>query len=661
MCGIVGFAVPEGGLDAEVWHTALFAMNNALFHRGPDASGAWIDEANGIGLAHRRLAILDLSAAGAQPMLSADGRFVLIYNGEIYNHLDLREELARSIDRIAWCGHSDTETLLQGICYWGLTETLRKTAGMFALALWDGRDGVLSLARDRMGEKPLHVAKLKTGWAFASELKAFREAPGFAPDLHGCALTEFLATGVVPDRTCIWRGVRKVRPGSILQINPRTGVEHDFDYDSFSDLVRAACVKGERGRAQQNSADKIEAVLKDVIKSQMISDVPLGCFLSGGVDSSLVAALMQEDSLSAIKTFAVGFDDLGYDESIHAERIAKYLGTDHTTYRLREEDGLDIIPDLARVYDEPFADSSQIPTLLLCRRARQHVAVALTGDGGDEIFGGYNRHVMAPRLWARLARIPSPLRRRAGLIGKTIRRAGGGESGVMRALVRRAGLPATMLDRAERLCDIAARATSFEEFYWALTRHMDDPALLLARHEIESHGSSWAGFEELAREEWLMAMDTLIYLPNDILVKVDRAAMSASLETRAPYLDRRTVEAAWSLPLEARVGSGNGKRVLKDILYRHFPRALLERPKQGFAVPIDRWLRGPLRSWADRLLSRDHIEEYGVLASNPVETLWSAHKGNRANHGSVLWSLLMLQAWLQEQAAQSECREVVAL
>ncbi|PJK27658.1 asparagine synthase (glutamine-hydrolyzing) [Minwuia thermotolerans] len=661
MCGIAGLlAKPGTGTD---WLAAggLEKMAARLFHRGPDDHGLWIDVSSGIGLAHRRLAVIDLSAAGAQPMASCDGRLVLVYNGEIYNHLDLRDELAVGVGSIAWRGHSDTETLLMGICRWGLAETLRKAAGMFALALWDSREGVLSLARDRMGEKPLHVAKLKKGWAFASELQAFRAVPDFAPVLDGGALTEFLATGVVSDRMCIWKDVRKVRPGSILQIKPQTGEERIFDYNSFTDLVRAGRNGGRRGRIEPNPADKVEEVLKNVIRSQMISDVPLGCFLSGGIDSSLVAALMRQCADRPIRTFTIAFDDFGYDESVHAERIAEHLGMDHNTYRLHEEDALEIIPDLGRVYGEAFADSSQIPTLLLCRRAREHVTVALTGDGGDEIFGGYNRHVMVPRLWARMARIPAPLRRHAGFIGKIIQRVGGGSSGVMRALVRRAGLPTTTLDRASRFGEIAARATSFAELYWALTRHMDDPTLLLASPETERCDFAPPGLDELVPEEWLMAMDTLTYLPGDILVKVDRAAMSASLETRAPYLDRRTVEAAWSLPLEARIRNGNGKRVLRDILYRYVPQALLERPKQGFAVPIDRWLRGPLMSWADKLLSRDLIEEYGVLASEPVEMLWSVHKKNRANHGATLWSLLMLQAWLQEQAAQAECREVVIL
>lgn len=653
MCGVAGLAIRSGLKDKRFFGATLDAMAARLEHRGPDAQGIWVDEVNGIGLAHRRLAILDLSAAGAQPMKSVDGRYVLVFNGEVYNHLDLRDELSSDFGGIDWLGRSDTETLLMGICHWGIADTLRRVAGMFAVAVWDGRERLLSLARDRMGEKPLHVVRLKEGWAFASELQAFLEIPDFDPTLDAGALPEFLATGAIPDRMSIWKDAYKVRPGFILQIKPQTNEEHELEYGSFSNIVRSgSCARSRISRTVQDPADKIEHVLKAVIESQKISDVPLGCFLSGGIDSSLIAALMQQMDGRPIRTFAIGFDDLGYDESVHAERVAEYLGTDHSTYRLREEDALEIIPDLARVYDEPFADSSQIPTLLLCRRAREHVTVALTGDGGDEVFGGYNRHIMAPRIWAWISRIPVPLRRYASCIGKTVHMAGGGRSAAMRALAHRVGLPATALDRANRFSEIVGHATSFAGLYWALTRHVDDPAFLLAFPETDISNLDLPWFDELAPEEWLMAMDTFTYLPSDILVKVDRAAMNASLETRAPYLDKRTLEAAWSLPLEARIQNGSGKRVLKDILYRHVPRALLERPKQGFAVPIDRWLRGPLNSWADGLLTRDFVEDCGVLVSEEVETLWLAHKEKRANHGAILWSIIMLQAWLKEHADQ---------
>lgn len=633
-------------------------MCNSIAHRGPDAFGLWSDNEAGVDLGHRRLAVLDLSEAGAQPMHSPDGRYTLIFNGEIYNHRQLRAKLAVPNEELDWRGHSDTETLIVGITRWGLADTLRSAIGMFALALWDAHRQCLFLARDRMGEKPVYLAALEEGWAFASEPQALSEVPGFVPDLDAQSLAEFLATGVIPDRACVWKGVRKVRPGSILRITPRTAEVHEEDYDSFEDLLRRKHRRVENISTEQAPADTIEAVLSDVVSSQMISDVPLGCFLSGGIDSSLVAALMQKIASGPVKTFSIGFDDLGYDESVHAERVAEHLGTDHRTFHLREEDALDIIPQLAKVYGEPFADSSQIPTLLLCHSARADVTVALTGDGGDEIFGGYNRHVMANALWSRLKRIPRPLRRASGILGKAVQKAGGGQSGIMRALVLRAGLPVTTLDKAGRLGEIAGTVSSLEDFYRALTRQIDDPSFLLAAGIDKNLNVLRFDLDDYAAEEWLMAMDTLDYLPSDILVKVDRAAMSASLETRAPYLDRRTVEAAWLLPLRALIRDGKGKHVLREILYRYVPKGFVERPKQGFAVPMDLWLRGPLQPWAKELLSRDRIEAQGVLAADAVERLWLAHQRKQANHGTVLWSMLMLQAWLQEKSNRSESRNI---
>lgn len=654
MCGIAGLLGLQ--FDQESRQKSLERMCDSIAHRGPDAFGFWSDNEAGVDLGHRRLAVLDLSEAGAQPMRSSDGRYTLIFNGEIYNHQKLRAELNALDEKLDWRGHSDTETLIVGITRWGLADTLRSANGMFALALWDARRQSLFLARDRMGEKPLYLASLKEGWAFASEPQALREVPGFVPDIDAQSVAEFLAKGVVPDRACIWKGVRKVRPGSILRITPQTAEVHEEDYDSFKDLLGTKHVRVKSISTEQAPIDAIEAVLSDVISSQMISDVPLGCFLSGGIDSSLVATLMQNIASGPVKTFSIGFDDLAYDESVHAERVAEHLGTDHRTFHLREEDALDIIPQLAKVYGEPFADSSQIPTLLLCHSARADVTVALTGDGGDEIFGGYNRHVMANSLWSRLKSIPRPLRRASRVLGRAVHKAGGGRSGVMRALARGVGLPATTLDKAGRLGEIVGEVSSLEGLYRGLTREMDDASYLLRLGAAEKIDDICLDIGGLAAEEWLMAMDTLDYLPSDILVKLDRAAMNASLETRAPYLDKRSVEAAWSLPLKALIENRKGKLVLREILFRYVPEVVFERPKQGFAVPMDRWLRGPLKLWAEELLSRERVEAQGVLAFDAVDSLWLAHQKEQANYGATLWSILMLQAWLQETAIISNLK-----
>lgn len=647
---MLGFG-PETGavLDAEV----LRSMAGALAHRGPDAEGFWRDEAASIGFAHRRLSILDLSPTGAQPMHSGDGRHVIVFNGEIYNHLDLRKALAAEGADFTWRGHSDTETLLAAISHWGLEEALRKSAGMFALALWDRYARTLSLARDRTGEKPLHFALLGRAVAFASELQAFHAVPGFTPALDPKALRSFVTTAAVGDDSCIFASVRKVQPGTILSIAAADGAMEQRVYADMVGVMAAGLAAPARHRAYDAARDirEMRAVLEDVVASQMISDVPLGSFLSGGVDSSLVTALMTSVSDRPVKTFTIGFEEAGYDESAHAERVAERLGTEHTTYRLTEADALEVIPHLSRIYGEPFADSSQIPTVLLCRQARQAVTVALTGDGGDEIFGGYNRHVLGPKLWSRLARMPGLLRRGARPAGRVLQQLGGGGSPLLRKLVHRAGLPASLLDKSGHLAEIAARATSLQDVYAGLTQVTDDPDCLLVPGRIDEGHTRRADDNRLAAfapQDWMMARDTLGYLPSDILVKVDRAAMHASLETRAPFLDIRTIEAAWCLPPRARIRDGRGKQILREILDLHVPRVLIDRPKQGFAIPVDRWLRRELRDWAEGLLSVEALREQGVLQVAPVREIWEAHLTNRGNHGQLLWALLMLQAWMRE-------------
>ena len=647
MCGIAGLLIAGSNTGAKVSEPILQAMSDRLIHRGPDGAGLWCSNARDIGLVHRRLAILDLSEAGTQPMHSHCGRFVIVFNGEIYNHRDMRMALERDKGPIAWRGHSDTETLLAGISHWGLCETLKRSYGMFSLAVWDSERRTLSLARDRMGEKPVYVAQLGKSWAFASELSALRVLPEWPASINLDAVAAQISTAVVPDEACILEGVTKVSPGTVLEISVTSGESSELVYEKFGDLVQQGrALRSSMGQTLQTAGDQIEDVLNEVVASQMISDVPLGSFLSGGVDSSLITSLMQVNSTKAVKTFSIGFANAGYDESAHAEAVAQHLGTDHQTFRLREDDALEIIPELAKVYGEPFADSSQIPTLLLCREARTHVTVALTGDGGDEIFGGYNRHILAPKLWGRVSKMPAYARRAGKVVGRVL-------SSRSDKFVQRAsgltGLSPSVFKKAGRFGEIIGNSASLDQVYFGLTRQCDDPGKFLKMPLLREEAETWNEFDDLEPAERLMALDSVGYLPSDILVKVDRAAMSASLETRAPFLDARMVRAAWSLDLCHRIRDGVGKAVLRDILYRHVPKHLIERPKQGFAIPIDSWLRGPLKGWADNLISEDLIEAFGVLQSDTVQDVWSEHLSGRRNHGHLLWSFLMLQQWLQQR------------
>lgn len=652
MCGIAGIWWRGKRREAELRNAAI-RMADAIRHRGPDAGGSWVDEEAGIALGHRRLSILDLSPAGAQPMMSPSGRYVLAFNGEIYNHLELRTRLAAEGQASRSRGHSDTETLLASIDVWGLAPTLERANGMFALALWDRSTRRLTLARDRLGEKPLYYGWCGGAFAFGSELKALMAFPGFDNGLDQSAIAAFLRYSYVPDPASIFCDVFKLPAGCTLSLDHAGARPAPVPYWSLEEVAR----KGSSARLQdgyESLVEQVKTCLSDVVRSQMLSDVPLGCFLSGGIDSSLIAALMQKIADQPVRTFSIGFEDARFNEAPHARRIAEHLGTRHTEFIVTEADALAVIRDLPGIYDEPFSDSSQIPTVLLSRLTRQHVTVALSGDGADEIFGGYNRYTLVPQLWRLVARVPAPGRRALGRVIGAMQAIGVREHSWLRSAARQLRLPVTTADKLSRIGSALERADDVASLYREIVSTCPEPSALLAHPCCEMKAPlDGAPGTLLWDAEWMMAQDAVTYLPGDILVKVDRAAMSASLETRAPFLDRRVVELAWQLPLSAKIKGGVGKRILRDILDRHVPRQLMERPKQGFAIPLDRWLRGELREWAGDMLSKEALARTGVFNGKSVTRLWEGHQKGRDNAGAQLWSALMLQMWLARRDSRA--------
>jgi len=641
MCGLAGFVTFQPLAETGAAIARLHAMTDAITHRGPDADGHWTDARQGVALGHRRLSILDLSPAGAQPMHCISGRYVLAFNGEIYNHLALRRRLENAQPTLTWRGHSDTETLLAAIAEWGLEQALQATAGMFAIALWDRQEGVLSLARDRMGEKPLYVAQQPDGtWLFGSELRALT-AGGQSRRIDQGALSAYLRLGYVPDDLCILEGVQKVTPGGITHLRSGAVPEHQR-FDS----VEARFDATHRIQNAEKALSELDRVLTEVVGDQMESDVPLGCFLSGGIDSSLVASLMQAGSDQQIRSFSIGFENPNFNEAPHAAAVARHLGTEHTEFTLKEDEALSVVTDLPQIYDEPFADSSQIPTTLLCRAARAHVTVALTGDGGDEVFGGYNRHIRGPELWDRISGLPWALRQLGARSADGAAWLGQRHPGISQKLVRALGLPLTTLQNLPKLAVALRAAGTPEDFYQTFVRIGPDPGDILISQDssngLDSRAIEPAGLD---MAEWIMARDITGYLPGDILVKVDRAAMSTSLETRAPLLDARVETLARQIAPSLHVDGREGKKLLRALLYRHVPKELIERPKQGFAIPLDDWLRGALRDWGAEMLS-DHelIMSLGLNARN-ITALWAAHQMQRSNAGRELWIILVLLQW----------------
>lgn len=654
MCGVAGFLCGVQHGDADGGRAILGRMADTIAARGPDDAGIWTDKV-GIGLAHRRLSILDLSPAGHQPMLCPTGRYAIVFNGEIYNHLDLRRELDAAGNG-GWRGHSDTETLLAGFLAWGIRATIERCIGMFAFAVWDCRDQVLTLGRDRLGEKPLYYGWQGQGDAacflFGSELKALKAHPCFAAPVDRDALCLLMRHNYIPAPHSIYRDVFKLPAGCLLTVSQRQREPRIDAYWSLADVAVAGVRSPFVGSAEQ-ATDALESVLTSAVGQQMIADVPLGAFLSGGIDSSTVVALMQAQSARPVKTFSIGFHEGGYNEAEHAQAVARHLGTDHTELYITPQQALDVIPRLPGLYSEPFADASQIPTFLVSQLARQQVTVSLSGDAGDELFAGYGRYTRNSRRWAQVASLPYGARRAAAAALRTLSPAAwqtvlGPWRSVMPASLRHAHLGEKLHQGAGML---AARRV--DDLYLESISRWEPADLVIGGREPLTclHGRP-LDLDGLDPTQRLMALDAIIYLPDDILAKVDRAAMGVSLESRVPFLDHRVVEFAWRLPQSLKLRDGTSKWILRQVLYRHVPRALVERPKMGFGVPVDQWLRGPLRDWAEQLLSESRLRQQGFFHPAPIRRKWDEHLSGRRNWQYHLWGVLMFQAWLEESGGE---------
>jgi asparagine synthase (glutamine-hydrolysing) len=642
MCGIAGVLLASNAANPRMLH-AIQAMTDTLYHRGPDDAGIWMDEQAGLALGHRRLAIVDLSEAGHEPMLSHGEGLVMTYNGEVYNFAGLRLEL-EALGH-SFRGHCDAEVMLAAFEQFGIEPSLQRFAGMFAFGVWDRRARVLHLMRDRMGKKPLYVALAGGALLFASELRAIRAFPGFRSELDPQAIAAVLRHGWVPNDQCVWQGVFKLSPGTILSVCADDLAAADVGrlrarIRPWWSLAEVA----EAGQRQPFAPDPIaleeqlDALLRVAVGERMLADVPLGAFLSSGIDSATVVALMQAQSTRPVRTFTIGFGEAGYNEADGATAVARHLGTEHTEFHVTPAEARAVIPDLPRIWDEPFADESQIPMLLVAQLARQHVTVALSGDGGDECFGGYTRHFMPVRL-AGMMGLPLALRRAAGSVMRTL------HPEVLQGMVRAAPLPASLRAMAsgDSLAKIARVIDARDDgaLYERLTRVTTDPALM----NEGNAGAVWSPPlpDALGR---MIYRDMAGYLPDDVLVKVDRATMAVALEARCPLLDHRVIEFAWRLPAAMKVHGGKGKWLLRRVLSRYVPESLFERPKHGFNVPVGAWLKGPLREWAEELLSEQRLRREGLMNVRHVRTRWQHHLTGRRDHAYELWAILMVQAWL---------------
>ncbi len=659
MCGFVGFFERKSN-DASA--RSVQKMTTALRHRGPDDSGVWLDQEYGVVLGHRRLAVLDLSPAGHQPMHSNSGRYVIVFNGEVYNHLALRKQLGDSgAQQRDWQGHSDTETLLACFEAWGIKQSLQRFVGMFAFALWDRHKRLLTLARDRMGEKPLYYGWCNGNFLFGSELKALRQHPGCTHAIARDVLALYLRSSYIPAPYSIYQNIYKLEPGCMMTVDaaslsgqptlapraPADGTGWTLQrYWSLQDQIIKS--RSDTMLDGPEALSILENALMESIQQQSVADVPLGAFLSGGIDSSLITALMQVQSSKPIKTFTIGFEEQGYSEAVYAKAVADHLHTDHTELYLSATQAMEVIPQLPTLYDEPFADSSQIPTFLVAQMARQYVTVALSGDGGDELFGGYNRYFWAPKIWKKISFLPYALRQ---LTSRLLIRAS--DMDIWARYSKKTGPLAIALagEKIQKLGQRLQGVRDIDAFYLSLVSEWRTPEeVVLLGQEPETLLTNREKWPQLDRvEERMMYLDAMTYLPDDILCKVDRAAMGVSLETRVPFLDYRVVELAWQLPLHMKIRDKQGKWALRQILYKYVPPELIERPKQGFALPLGDWLRGSLRDWGEHLLDPVRLSQEGYFRPEPIRKKWQEHMSGKRNWEHSLWSVLMFQAWFETQ------------
>ncbi|MFH2058531.1 MAG: asparagine synthase (glutamine-hydrolyzing) [Pseudomonadota bacterium] len=650
MCGIAGYYTQSSQMaDSE---SVLRSMADQMIHRGPDDAGLWYDNLSGIGLAHRRLSIIDLSSEGHQPMHSISGRYTIVYNGEIYNFQDLRAN--KAFEDITWRGNSDTEVLLAAIETWGVEKTLDCLNGMFAFALWDHQERSLILARDPMGKKPLFYGFNNNVFFFASELKALKAHPKFKPDIDRNVVSLLLRHSYIPAPYSIYKGIHKLIAGTFCRIGLDDIRHHRLpEVKKYWDLNQIAVhgIENQFMGSHEDLENHLEGILAKAVSRRMISDVPLGAFLSGGIDSSLVVALMQKISAKPVKTFTIGFESKAYNEAESARQVAAHLGTDHTELFVTPEQALDVIPKLPRLFDEPFADSSQIPTYLVSKMTRNHVTVALSGDGGDEMFAGYNRHFWGRHLFEKMNLFPVSLRKTAAGLVKTL------SPGKWNSIFSKLGsvlpekyrqtMPGDKLAKLSEILTIKDR----KQFYYHLTSWWKDPkSIMINAHEPKTVLNSfddWVPMEDFTH--LMQLMDMLTYLPDDILTKVDRSSMGASLEARAPFLDRDVVAFSWQIPLDTKISKHEGKIILKKLLYKYVPEQLVNRPKSGFGIPLDTWLRHELFEWASDLLSFDKLRRQGYFNPKLVSDAWSAHLSGKNNYQYHIWNILMFQAWLEEE------------
>lgn len=649
MCGLTGFFEEGDNRNPDAMRDIVVDMTTTLKLRGPDDSGEWVDAQAGIALGFRRLAIVDLTPAGHQPMASASGRFMMVFNGEVYNFQEIRAELEASGNAPAWRGHSDTEVQLAAFEAWGVEAAVKRFVGMFAIALWDRQERVLHLIRDRLGVKPMYYGWMGSTLMFGSEIKALRAHPAFRPEIDRNALALMLRHNYIPSPYSIYKRVAKLPPGTILSIKVGKRDAEPVPYWKAKDVAENGIANPFKGNDDDARA-ALDELMRDAVRLRMIADVPLGVFLSGGIDSSCITALMQAQSSRPVKTFSIGFNEDAYNEATHAKAVAKHLGTEHTEFYVSPEEALNVIPQLAHLYDEPFSDSSQIPTYLVSKLARQHVTVSLSGDGGDELFGGYNRYFWGKSIWKRVGWMPRSLRNMTASSMTALSPAAWENLfSVLGPVLPKKARQRNPGDKLTKLAEVV-RTDSPEEMYMELVSHWKNPAeVVIGACEPPTALTDmmqWAKLPDFTQR--MMFLDLITYLPDDILVKVDRASMGTSLEAREPLLDHRLVEFAWKLPMGMKIRDGQGKWLLRQVLYQYVPQSLIDRPKMGFAMPKDVWLRNELRDWAENLLSEQRLKREGFLNPAPIRQKWQEHLSGRYNWQYYLWDILMFQAWLEK-------------